>query len=393
MENGTLPGTIAMNSENQPKTEILIIRRVSNDDGGGHHGGAWKIAYADFVTAMMAFFLVMWLINSANEATRARVASYFNPIKMTDATPSGKELKDISSPKKFEAKPKPENIAERASDAVEHSPAETIEPSTAPSKKTSGDPLHDPYKTIEQIASEGQAHPSGRVVEVVSEKSGDPFDPKAWEVLREGKQSSDEPDVNRNLADPSPPSTAHLTQDSPAETPENSEKPIAPKAVVHASDTPLQTLASRTVLEIQKAIDDAGAATDLKVSAKVTTEGLLIVLSDKKSQPMFSLGAAKPTPALIEVINTIGKILNAQFGRVVVRGHTDARQYRNESFDNWQLSTARAHMASYILIRGGLEEKRILKIEGFGSSDPIEGIDPLADENRRVEFLLKKQDL
>jgi chemotaxis protein MotB len=367
-----------VNSENQPKTEILIIRRTNNDDGGGHHGGAWKIAYADFVTAMMAFFLVMWLINSANEATRARVASYFNPIKMTDAAPSGKELKDVNNPKKSETKTKPESTADKASSAAEHSPSEKTETSAASSKNASENPLHDPYKVIEQIAFEGQAHPSGKVVEVVSQKAGDPFDPKAWEVLREGKQGTDAASSNNAAVDP------QVANDS------NSAKPADGKSVTEANDKSLQTLADHSVHEIQKAINDAGAATDLKVSVKVTSEGLLIVLSDQKSQPMFSIGAAKPSPALIEVINTIGKILNEQLGRVVVRGHTDARQYRNGSFDNWQLSTARAHMASYILIHGGLDEKRILKIEGYGSSESIAGVDPFADENRRVEFLLKK---
>ncbi|NJM28721.1 MAG: hypothetical protein HC855_00025 [Rhizobiales bacterium] len=81
-----------MSGEQEAPREIIIIRRGGGDDHGGHHGGTWKIAYADFVTAMMAFFLVMWLINSANEATKARVASYFNPIKMNDATPSGRGL-------------------------------------------------------------------------------------------------------------------------------------------------------------------------------------------------------------------------------------------------------------------------------------------------------------
>src|SRR5512137_441612 len=71
----------------------IFIKRVKKV-AGGHHGGAWKIAYADFVTAMMAFFLVMWLIHSANEVTKARVASYFNPIKMTDASPATRGLKE-----------------------------------------------------------------------------------------------------------------------------------------------------------------------------------------------------------------------------------------------------------------------------------------------------------
>jgi chemotaxis protein MotB len=47
--------------------------------GGGHHGGAWKIAYADFVTAMMAFFLLMWLINATSQEQKLGIANYFNP--------------------------------------------------------------------------------------------------------------------------------------------------------------------------------------------------------------------------------------------------------------------------------------------------------------------------
>ncbi len=53
------------------KHEILIIRHGGHDDHDGHHGGAWKIAFADFMTAMMCFFLVMWLINASNEQTKA----------------------------------------------------------------------------------------------------------------------------------------------------------------------------------------------------------------------------------------------------------------------------------------------------------------------------------
>src|SRR6476469_5522400 len=56
---------------------IRIVRKKKGD--GGHHGGAWKVAYADFVTAMMAFFLVMWIIG-LNKPLRQAVAAYFkNP--------------------------------------------------------------------------------------------------------------------------------------------------------------------------------------------------------------------------------------------------------------------------------------------------------------------------
>ena len=60
---------------NKPQAPLIIVRKRAGH-GGGHHGGAWKVAYADFVTAMMAFFLVMWLITQSKD-TKAAVAGYF----------------------------------------------------------------------------------------------------------------------------------------------------------------------------------------------------------------------------------------------------------------------------------------------------------------------------
>lgn len=61
-------------SDDQP-----IIKKVKKVSAEGHHGGAWKVAYADFVTAMMAFFLLMWLLNATTEDQRKGIADYFNP--------------------------------------------------------------------------------------------------------------------------------------------------------------------------------------------------------------------------------------------------------------------------------------------------------------------------
>ncbi len=64
------------------KLQPIIVKRVKKG-GHGAHGGAWKIAYADFVTAMMAFFLMMWLIGSTTEGDRKGIAAYFNsPLKV-----------------------------------------------------------------------------------------------------------------------------------------------------------------------------------------------------------------------------------------------------------------------------------------------------------------------
>lgn len=57
----------------------IIYKKVYIEGHGGHHGGAWKVAYADFVTAMMAFFLLMWLLGATNEKQRKALADYFSP--------------------------------------------------------------------------------------------------------------------------------------------------------------------------------------------------------------------------------------------------------------------------------------------------------------------------
>lgn len=63
----------------QTNAAPVIIKRKKVVSGGGHHGGAWKVAYADFVTAMMAFFLLMWLLNATTEKQRKGISDYFNP--------------------------------------------------------------------------------------------------------------------------------------------------------------------------------------------------------------------------------------------------------------------------------------------------------------------------
>lgn len=75
-------------SESKP---TVVIRRVKKVKRGGHHGGAWKVAYADFVTAMMAFFLVLWLMAATSKPERAAISEYFrNPSTLSgsSATPA-----------------------------------------------------------------------------------------------------------------------------------------------------------------------------------------------------------------------------------------------------------------------------------------------------------------
>jgi chemotaxis protein MotB len=64
----------------------ILIKKIKKGGGGGHHGGAWKVAYADFVTAMMAFFLLMWLINTTTPEQKRGIADYFAPASVSQTT-------------------------------------------------------------------------------------------------------------------------------------------------------------------------------------------------------------------------------------------------------------------------------------------------------------------
>jgi len=71
--------------------EIIIVKRHSAHEEE-HHGGAWKIAFADFMTAMMAFFLVLWIISATDKNTKTLIARYFNPVKVEEPAKAQKGI-------------------------------------------------------------------------------------------------------------------------------------------------------------------------------------------------------------------------------------------------------------------------------------------------------------
>ena len=75
---------------NDPVAPVIIKKNIIVE-GGGHHGGAWKVAYADFVTAMMAFFLLMWLLNATTDKQKKGLSDYFSPAIPISKNSSGGE--------------------------------------------------------------------------------------------------------------------------------------------------------------------------------------------------------------------------------------------------------------------------------------------------------------
>ena len=128
----------------------------------------------------------------------------------------------------------------------------------------------------------------------------------------------------------------------------------------------------------------------MKVDVVDVGNGTLITISDQLQIGMFNVGSARPTPELVKIMMKIGEILSANPGLLTISGHTDGRQYTSGDYDNWRLSTARAHMAYYMLLKGGLSEKSVEKIEGHADAKLKVKDKPFSPENRRIEVFLRK---
>lgn len=402
-------------SHHNGKNEIIVVKR----NGGGHgdhHGGAWKIAYADFMTAMMAFFLVMWLINAANEETKAAIAAYFNPVQLTQEKPSEKGLKDPAKDAQGEeTQQRSKAVGEQAKSG---GTARTGDQLTATSGEeteySDADFFENPYSVLSEIAQEvgqqanisskgdGGAAQSGPATGAEGgEAYRDPFDPDFWTKQVEVKNAGNAKDgaeltAGRNTAPGKEAEQQPADGRKPVELAAEAEHQDpkdghAPGDEVQAQDQEQeeQRQAEALQAEIRKAV--GGEAGRLLEGLAVTRAegGLLVTISEQTDAPMFAIGSAVPQKELVIAMEKIGKLLAGRQGAVAIRGHTDGRPFKDGTYDNWRLSAARAQSAYYMLVRGGLKEERVSQISGFADRRLQVPDDPYAPANRRIEILLQ----
>lgn len=333
----------------------IIIRKKRAGGEEEHHGGVWKLAFADFMTAMMAFFLVMWLINSTSKETKAVIVQYFNPVQLIDANPAHKGLRDPTQAGLGKSVQKTDFIDK---------------PSENPGKEKASALHKDPMKALDEIAkvelppapADGAAPPPS----AGAPTPRDPFDR-----------------VARSAADA--PEKAPL---KPAQ-PEKSEKAEKAEKV---DKTKVNTAALQAELDKIVGAETHGLRASPRVEVKQIEEGVLISLTDDANFSMFAVGSIEPKPQLVRIIAQVGKILEKQHGEVEVRGHTDGRSYSGGNYDNWRLSSDRATIVNYMLVRGGLAPNRVGKVVGFADHKLKTPKDPLAPINRRIEILLRSEE-
>jgi chemotaxis protein MotB len=448
---------VSKGAEEGGHNEIIIVRRGGGDGEEGHHGGAWKIAFADFMTAMMCFFLVMWLINAANEQTKESIASYFNPVKLIDRNTNRKGIDDVG-------KGPATSTSEEPSEMITENPEGERRALTGPadnpnsqdiaeSKKFSDEHMFaDPYAVLAEIAADvaekqnisdagdGGASEAGPANGASGgEAYRDPFAPNFWSTqieapasnqtmersvpegevaeetpqkpIRNGSDAPASPDsVAEEAVNPfdPPPSGEHEPAVLVAEAPKpaadkaealktvtaearDGEKPLPEEhADVAEAEKPkpneaMVKLADQIRAELAEAF---GGVQNLQgITVAETESSVSISIADDIKAGMFEIGSAVPRRDLVLAMEKIGKTLAQHTGSVSINGHTDGRPYKGD-YDNWRLSTARAHATYYMLVRGGLEETRIRAVAGYADRRLKLPEDPYAAVNRRIEILL-----
>jgi chemotaxis protein MotB len=434
----------------EPHQELIIIKRHGGH-GDGHHGGAWKIAFADFMTAMMALFLVLWLISATNPKQRIVIAHYFNPVKLAEVSINKKGLDDPSPGEGGHGGPRSGETYEKVLDLPPLQEKRSLfnkgEPQATHEEATL---FRDPYAILSEIAAEPQPVPEKKIAQAfdmqadakpseTTDNFRDPFStvptaapqqgaveakatvnedttPAIPQTTGEDIKASGQAPMSKSINVTPPPAAsfaspppAHSLPPSPAPAKEKTPAPqkdiakgIAPtKPTVESKPTPEQQAAADAQANEAEANQlrdqittamhqDVVSAGSPNIEVKGTAEGVLISLTDESTYSMFAVGSAEPQSKTIEVMSKVAQLLKTYPGQIVVRGHTDGRPYKSTNYDNWQLSAARAQMAHYMLVRGGLEEKRIDRIEGYADHQLKLSADPLAAENRRIEILLRK---
>jgi chemotaxis protein MotB len=384
---------------------IIIIKKSKSNEEGGHHGGTWKIAYADFMTAMMAFFLVMWLINSSSKEKITQLASYFNPVKLSEKSPPTKGVSDDAdangsdpgNSKKGEKKEKHSEAKSESKSAPKEAKGEKAEKAAKKSENSHEEEalFSNPFGVLTQLASEAEGAMAAVIVQTSSGAlamggaNHDPFvtDPVVSQPLNRA------PHQPRREAALDTPAGGGQPGKGKAETPGEDKQAGAGKAQAggHEQRPSQETedAAAQLGKEVSKLVDSMPRSFRPNIITKATSEGILLSLTDDLNFSMFKIASAEPSPQLVLVLEKIGQLIGKQPGRIVVRGHTDSRQYAGDAHGNWRLSMNRANMAYFMLLRSKVDGARFLAVEGYADRSLKNKANPLAAENRRIDILIK----
>jgi chemotaxis protein MotB len=122
----------------------------------------------------------------------------------------------------------------------------------------------------------------------------------------------------------------------------------------------------------------------------ITSDGLRIQIVDEQNRPMFALAKAELQPYTKQILLEIGQLLNGIPNRISLSGHTDATPYSSgeKGYSNWELSADRANASRRVLVAGGMDETKVLRVVGLSSAVPFNKDDTFDPVNRRISIIV-----
>lgn len=324
-----------------PNKQPIIIKKVKKMAPHGHHGGSWKIAYADFVTAMMAFFLLMWLVNATSEEQRRGIANYFTPVSIGKegggnwGVMGGMSIKEKSG-------------------SMDTSQAQINVQPANPKESGIGGEMRGPAKNPDESGQESDS-PS-QVKSKVTNKLEHESDLIA---KAESKQEADAPGT-----------TAAQKRTKEDKMFENIKETI----IKNINEVPgLKDLLKNVIIE-------------------QTEEGLRIQIMDQQKTAMFPNGSSRMYQPMRELLQKVSSSILDIPNKVSISGHTDSIPYRNDSvFGNWELSSERANACRRVMRDEGVNESRFESVVGRADKELFNKANPTSEENRRISIVVLRQ--
>ncbi|WP_207458835.1 flagellar motor protein MotB [Azospirillum sp. SYSU D00513] len=333
--------------------EQPIIIKKKKGGHGGHHGGAWKVAYADFVTAMMAFFLLLWLLNVTTSDQRKGIADYFAPVSVSRETSgSGGVLGG-------------QTITAPGAQVSASSPITADFPSSGPPGSTSDE--------ADENSDPTENEPSGdNPAEQKSSESRLDYQARLEQLAKQSGISGQK------------------TGESLSDFAERVGEAIEKLEKAQSEAQQFQQAATEIRQAIQSVPELAPLAQNLMIDQ--TPEGLRIQIVDQDRVSMFPGGSGQMYPQTRQLVTQVAQALSKLPNKLSISGHTDGVAFPSGAGrDNWDLSAERANATRRALTAGGIQDSRIQDVVGRADRDLLVPDQPASPRNRRISIVLLRE--
>lgn len=307
------------------------------------HGGSWKVAYADFVTAMMSFFLLMWLVNITPD-----------DIKKDDSVSSAENFLSLDT----------KNGAIGMMTGIG-----AMNPQKGDEEEPHGKTYPEAFKY--QKGEDSSYYTLEEEQEGINKIASPPQNSKKEHPISHILKQSDAKYLAKTYGD----LLGSPWIQQKASGGHNQEK----KILMQQSLKLQEMLKKQLPVWLQK-----------HVVIETTSKEIRITFLDRYTKSMFPVGSKNFYPDVRHIFYVLATILRNTHFKIRIEGHTDSTLYKdNRSYTNWDLSIDRAKACRHIFQAYGVSEKQFDSVAGYGASKPFNQKNPLAPENRRIHIFLR----